>query len=73
MTGQQSALAGSVAVVRSPDDLESLEETLDILSQPGALVEIGDSAADIVARRTVSIEDIRAEFGRPLQRKLVGR
>ncbi len=54
-----------VAVVLSPDDLESLEETLDILSQPGALAEIRDSADDIAAGRTVSIEDIRAEFGQP--------
>ncbi len=54
-----------VAVVLSPDDLESLEETLDILSQPGALAEIDDSAADIAAGRTMSMEDIRAEFGQP--------
>jgi len=54
-----------VAVVLSPDDLESLEETLDILSQPGALAEIRDSADDIAAGRTVSIEDLRAEFGQP--------
>jgi len=54
-----------VAVVLSPDDLESLEETLDILSQPGALVEIRDSADDIAAGRTVGIEDIRAEFDQP--------
>ena len=52
-----------VAVLLSPEDLESLEETLDILSQPGALDEIRRSAADIAAGRTVSIEEIRAEFG----------
>lgn len=54
-----------VAVVLSPDDLESLEETLDILSQPGALAEIHESARDIEAGRLVSIEEIQAEFGRP--------
>jgi antitoxin YefM len=54
-----------VAVLLSPDDLESLEETLDILSQPGALVEIQESAEDIAAGRVVSIEEIRAEFGCP--------
>jgi antitoxin YefM len=54
-----------VAVLLSPDDLESLEETLDILSQPGALAEIQESAEDIAAGRVVSIEEIRAEFGRP--------
>jgi antitoxin YefM len=54
-----------VAVVLSPDDLESLEETLGILSQPGALAEIQESAEGIAAGRLVSIEEIRAEFGRP--------
>jgi antitoxin YefM len=55
----------AVAVLLSPDDLESLEETLDILSQPGALAEIQESVEDIAAGRLVSIEEIRAEFGRP--------
>ena len=53
-----------VAVLLSPEDLESLEETLDILSQPGALEEIRESAQDVAAGRTVSIEEVRAEFGR---------
>ncbi|MGH3782624.1 MAG: type II toxin-antitoxin system Phd/YefM family antitoxin [Pseudonocardiaceae bacterium] len=53
-----------VAVLLSPEDLESLEETLDILSQPGALDEIRKSAQDVAAGRTVSIEEVRAEFGR---------
>jgi antitoxin YefM len=52
-----------VAVLISPEDLESLEETLDILSQPGALEEIRRSETDIAAGRTVSIEEVRAEFG----------
>ena len=53
-----------VAVVLSLEDLEPLEETLDILSQPGALEEIHESAEDVAAGRTVSIEEVRAEFGR---------
>ena len=53
-----------VAIVLSPDDLESLEETLDILSQPGPLAEIQESAADIAAGRVVSIKEVPAEFGR---------
>ncbi|MGH3830614.1 MAG: type II toxin-antitoxin system Phd/YefM family antitoxin [Pseudonocardiaceae bacterium] len=52
-----------VAVLLSPEDLESLEETLDILSQPGALEEIRQAAADAAAGRTVSVEEVRAEFG----------
>lgn len=52
-----------VAVVIAPDDLESLEETLDILSDPRALAEIRESAEDIAAGRMVTIDEIRAEFG----------
>lgn len=52
-----------VAVMIAPADLESLEETLDILSDPQALAEIRESAEDIAAGRTVTIDEIRAEFG----------
>ena len=54
-----------VAIMIAPGDLESLEETLDILSDPQALAEIRESAEDIVAGRTVTIDEIRAEFGSP--------
>lgn len=54
-----------VAIMIAPSDLESLEETLDILSDPQALAEIRESAEDIAAGRTVTIEEIRAEFGSP--------
>lgn len=53
-----------VAILLSPEDLESLEETLDILAQPGALEEIRESAQDVAAGRTVSIEEVRAKFDR---------
>ncbi|MGH3978939.1 MAG: type II toxin-antitoxin system Phd/YefM family antitoxin [Pseudonocardiaceae bacterium] len=52
-----------VAVVMSPSDLESLEETLDILSDPRALAEIRESADDMAAGRTATIDEVRAEFG----------
>lgn len=35
------------AVLMSPDDLEALEETLDLLSVPGAMEEIRRAEADI--------------------------
>lgn len=54
----------AVAVVMSPEDLESIEETMDLLATPGALEEIRESAADIEAGRTVGIDEIRSEFGR---------
>lgn len=34
------------AVLMSPDDLASLEETLDVLSDPGALADIRESEAE---------------------------
>ncbi len=51
-----------IAVMLSPDDLSSLEETLDIVGTPGALQEIYDSAADIDASRTVGLAEIQAEL-----------
>lgn len=51
-----------VAVMLSPDDLSSLEETMDIMATPGALADIHDSAADIDAGRTVGLAEIQAEL-----------
>ena len=51
-----------VAVVISPDDLEGLEETLDILSTPGALKEIRQAEADIDAGNYFTAEQIREQF-----------
>ena len=48
-----------VAVLIAVDDLYSIEESLDILGEPGALEEILEAEADIEAGRTVSIEELR--------------
>jgi antitoxin YefM len=50
------------AVLLSPDDLESLEETLDILSDPNALQEIRQAQADIDAGKGLSADDLRAKY-----------
>lgn len=50
------------AVLLSPDDLESLEETLDILSDPKALQEIRQAQADIDAGKGLSADDLRAKY-----------
>jgi prevent-host-death family protein len=50
------------AVLVSPDDLESLEETLDILSTPGALEEIRKGQAEIDSRRFVSGDELRGKY-----------
>lgn len=52
-----------IAVVLSPADLESLEETVDLLSTPGALAAVREGDAEIAAGARVGLEDIRAEFG----------
>lgn len=52
-----------IAVVLSPEDLESLEETVDLLATPGALAAIREGAAEIASGLRVSLVDIRAEFG----------
>lgn len=52
-----------IAVVLSPDDLESLEETIDLLATPGALAAVREGDAEIASGATVSLEEIKAEFG----------
>jgi prevent-host-death family protein len=50
------------AVIMSPDELESLEETLDILSDPRALREIRKAEAAIESGDTVDADALRAKF-----------
>ncbi len=50
------------AVILSPDDLDSLEETLDILSEPGVLEEIGRSREEIDRGDFVTAEELRAKY-----------
>ena len=48
------------AVIIAAADLDSILETLDILSTPGALDAIREGEADSAAGRLVSMEDMRA-------------
>ncbi len=50
------------AVIMSPDELESLEETLDILSDPKAMREIRKAEAAIEAGDVVDAEALRDRF-----------
>jgi prevent-host-death family protein len=50
------------AVLISVDELEALEETLDILSTPGALEEIKQAQADIDAGNYVTGEELAARY-----------
>jgi prevent-host-death family protein len=51
------------AVLVSPEDLESLEETLAILSDPKELAALRRGLADLDSGRTVSLDELRAELG----------
>ena len=52
------------AVLISPDDLESLEETLDILSDPAAVEEIRDAQAAIDSGDFVTGDELRTKYPR---------
>lgn len=51
------------AVLVSPDDLESLEETLAILSNPKEVAALRRGLADLDAGRTTSLKRLRADLG----------
>ena len=50
------------AVLLSPDDLESLEETLDVLSTPGAVDEIGKAQHEIATGLSVGADELRHKY-----------
>jgi prevent-host-death family protein len=50
------------AVLLSPDDLESIEETLDVLSTPGALEEIQKAQREIDTGESVSAAELREKY-----------
>ena len=51
-----------VAIIMSPGDLEGIEETLDILSTPGALEEIRAADADVRAGNYFTAAELRAKY-----------
>jgi prevent-host-death family protein len=50
------------AVILSPDDLESLEESLEILSNPKAMREIRKAEGEIDRGRSMTAEELRAKY-----------
>ena len=50
------------AVILSPDDLESLEETLAILSNPSAMQEIREAESQIDKGDVVTADQLRAKY-----------
>lgn len=50
------------AVIMSPDDLESLEETLAVLSDPDAMRAIREAERDIDEGRGITEDELRSRF-----------
>ena len=50
------------AVIMSPDDLEALEETLDLLSDPQALKAIRRAEDEVARGRVLTGDDLRAKY-----------
>jgi prevent-host-death family protein len=51
------------ALLVSPDDLEALEATIELLSDPVAMRELAEAEADHREGRTIGLDEFRAEFG----------
>jgi antitoxin YefM len=52
----------AAAVIMSPDDLEALEETLDLLATPGALEEIQAARRELDGGTYLTAAELRARF-----------
>ena len=52
----------AAAVIMSPEDLEALEDTLELLSDPAALKEIDRARQDVARGKVVSSEELRAKY-----------
>jgi prevent-host-death family protein len=50
------------AVLLSPADLESIEETLDVLSTPGALEEIQKAQHELDTGESVTAAELREKY-----------
>jgi prevent-host-death family protein len=50
------------AVIMAVSDLEALEETLELLSTPGAVEQIRQAEADIAAGRAIDADELRRQM-----------
>lgn len=50
------------AVLISPEDLEALEDTLEILSDPDAMRDIEQARQEIARGEVLSADDLRAKY-----------
>lgn len=52
----------AAAVILSPADLEALEDTLELLSDPKALREIRKAKEEVAKGRVVNAEELRSKY-----------
>ena len=52
----------AAAVIMSPDDLEALEDTLELLSDPKTLKEIDRARQDVARGEVVTAEELRVKY-----------
>ena len=52
----------AAAVIISPEDLEALEDTLELLSDPAALKEIDRARRDVARGTVVTAEELRSKY-----------
>jgi antitoxin YefM len=50
------------AVIMSPTDLEALEDTLDLLSDPAAVADIRKARGEVAKGQILSAEELRAKY-----------
>lgn len=60
------------AVLMAVSDLQALEETLDLLSTPGALEQIRQAEADIAAGEAIDATELRRQLAARAQRERRG-
>jgi antitoxin YefM len=60
------------AVIMAVSDLEALEDTLDLLSTPGAVEEIRQAEADIAAGHAVGADELRRQLAARAERERRG-
>lgn len=60
------------AVIMAVSDLEALEDTLDLLSTPGAVDEIRQAEADISAGEAVGADELRRQMAARTERERHG-
>jgi antitoxin YefM len=60
------------AVLMAVTDLEALEETLDLLSSPGAVKQIRQAEADLAAGQGVDADELRRQLAARVERESRG-